>query len=75
MTPRSTTELRVLLALIDRRDASIQELAEELGAPQAELRPATRRLARRGLLRAWHQARTERMLFALTAAGLAATGR
>jgi DNA-binding MarR family transcriptional regulator len=69
----SATELRVLLALVDRRDASIPELAELLGAPPADLRPAARQLARRGLLRSWHLARTEQTLFALTAAGLATT--
>jgi DNA-binding MarR family transcriptional regulator len=68
----SATELRVLLALVDRRDASIPELAEVLGAPPADLRPAAQRLARRGLLRSWHVARTEQTRFALTAAGLAA---
>jgi DNA-binding MarR family transcriptional regulator len=69
----SATELRVLLELVDRRYASIPELAEVLGAPPGDLRPAARRLARRGLLRSWHVARTERTLFALTAAGLATT--
>jgi DNA-binding MarR family transcriptional regulator len=69
----TATELRVLLALIDRRDTSLPELAELLGAPPGDLRPAARQLARRGLLRSWHLARTEQTLFALTAAGLATT--
>jgi DNA-binding MarR family transcriptional regulator len=69
----SATELRLLLALVDRRDASIADLAELLGAPVADLRPAARQLARRGLLRSWHLAMTEQTLFALTAAGLATT--
>jgi DNA-binding MarR family transcriptional regulator len=69
----SATELRVLLALVDRRDASVCDLAELLGAPPADLSPAARQLARRGLLRSWHVSRTEQTLFALTAAGLAAT--
>jgi DNA-binding MarR family transcriptional regulator len=71
----SATELRVLLELVDRRDATITELATALGAPLSDLRPATRRLANRGLLRSWHEARTEQTLFALTPAGLARTGR
>jgi DNA-binding MarR family transcriptional regulator len=67
----SATELRVLLALIDRRDASVAELAKALGAPPADLGPAARQLARRGLVRSWHRARTEQTLFALTATGRA----
>jgi DNA-binding MarR family transcriptional regulator len=69
----SATELRVLLALVDRREATVPELAELLGAPPADLRPAARQLASRGLLRSWYVASTEQTLFALTAAGLAAT--
>jgi DNA-binding MarR family transcriptional regulator len=69
----SATELRVLLALVDRRDASVAELANALSAPPADLAPAARQLARRGLLRSWHLARTEQTLFALTAAGRATT--
>jgi DNA-binding MarR family transcriptional regulator len=67
----SATELRVLLAVVDRREVSIRELAELLGAPPGDLMPAARQLAKRGLLRSWHLARSEQTLFALTAAGLA----
>ena len=69
----SATELRVLLELADRRNASIPELAEGLGRPPGDLGPAARRLARRGLLRSRHVATPEQTLFALTAAGLATT--
>jgi DNA-binding MarR family transcriptional regulator len=69
----SATELRVLLALVDRRDATVRDLSELLGAPPADLRPAARQLARRGLLRSWHVAKTEQTLFSLTAAGVATT--
>jgi DNA-binding MarR family transcriptional regulator len=71
----SPTELRVLLELVDRHDATITELAKALDAPVPDLRPATRRLANRGLLRAWHEPRNEQTLFSLTPAGLARTGR
>jgi DNA-binding MarR family transcriptional regulator len=67
----SAAELRVLLALVDRRDASLDELADVLDAPTADLRPAARQLGRRGLVRSWHLARTEQTLFELTAAGRA----
>jgi DNA-binding MarR family transcriptional regulator len=69
----SATELRVLLALVDHREASVRELAKLLDAPAADLRPAARQLANRGLLRSWHVANTEETLFALTPAGLATT--
>jgi len=69
----SATELRVLLTLDGRRDASVDELANALDAPTADLRPAARQLARRGLVRSWHVARTEQTLFELTAAGRATT--
>jgi DNA-binding MarR family transcriptional regulator len=65
----SAAELRVLLALDDRRDASLAELAEALAAPTADLRPAARQLANHGLVRSWHVARTEQTMFELTDAG------
>ena len=48
----STTELRVLLRLVDR-EAAVPELAEALGHRTGEIRHAGRRLAMRGLVR-WH---------------------
>ena len=47
----SATEMRVLLRLIDHRDAGIGELAEQLGCRPTEITRAGRRLAMRGLVR------------------------
>jgi MarR family len=53
----SATEMRVLLALRDRRDATIAELADVLDTQPTEITRAGRRLAMRGLIR-WHHGGT-----------------
>ncbi len=67
----SATELRVLLALRGRRDASISGLGGGLAGRRADVRRAVRRLDMRGLVRQWHARRTEHSLLAITPAGLA----
>jgi DNA-binding MarR family transcriptional regulator len=70
----SATEMRVLLCLVERRDASIPELATELGTRPAEITRAGRRLAMRGLVR-WHYSRRPgQAMLNITAAGATAIG-
>jgi DNA-binding MarR family transcriptional regulator len=68
----SATELRVLIELAGRRDASIPDLAQALAERPADIRPAARRLEMEGLIRSHHDGRAELVLLAVTAAGLAA---
>ena len=70
----SATEMRVLLRLLERRDASIPELAKELCTGPADITRAGRRLAMRGLVRWQYGRRPEQALLNLTAAGAAAIG-
>jgi len=67
----SATEMRVLLRLVDRRDAGIGELAEQLGCRPTEITRAGRRLAMRGLVRAHRAGRPEQILMEITPSGLA----
>jgi DNA-binding MarR family transcriptional regulator len=66
----AATELRMLLALLDR-DASLSELAEVLGERPIEIRRAGRTLSARGLVRWCHVGRRKETRVELTAAGLA----
>jgi DNA-binding MarR family transcriptional regulator len=66
------TEMRVLLRLFERRDASIAELAEQLGVPPTEVSRAGRRLAMRGLVRTHYAGKPEQMLMEITGSGRAA---
>ena len=70
----SATEMRVLLALLERRDATIAELAGVLDAQPAEMTRAGRRLAMRGLIRWHHGGRPEHALLDGTGAGAATIG-
>ena len=67
----SATEMRVLLRLIDHRDAGIGELAEQLGCRPTEITRAGRRLAMRGLVRTRFAGRPEQTLMEITPSGLA----
>ncbi len=67
----SATEMRVLLRLLERRNASIVELAEHLGIRPTEVTRAGRRLAMRGLVRAHHAGKREEMLMQITRSGRA----
>jgi DNA-binding MarR family transcriptional regulator len=71
----SATEMRLLLRLLEQRDASIAELAERLGARPSEITRAGRRLAMRGLVRTHHAGRPEQTLMEITPSGLATTRR
>jgi DNA-binding MarR family transcriptional regulator len=64
--------MRVLLRLLERRDASIAELAEQLGLRPTEVTRAGRRLAVRGLVRTRHAGRPEQTLMQITRSGRAA---
>jgi DNA-binding MarR family transcriptional regulator len=66
----SATELRVLLRLVDHRDAGIGELAEQLGCRPTEVTRAGRRLAMRGLVRTHQAGRPEQTLMEITPSGL-----
>jgi DNA-binding MarR family transcriptional regulator len=68
----SATEMRVLLRLLERRDASIAELAEQLGIRPTEITRAGRRLAMRGLVRTHHAGKPEQTLMQITRSGRAA---
>jgi DNA-binding MarR family transcriptional regulator len=70
----SATEMRVLLLLLEHRDASIAELTEELGTRPTEVTRAGRRLAMRGLVRWHHGGGPEHALLEVTAAGVATIG-
>jgi DNA-binding MarR family transcriptional regulator len=67
----SATEMRLLLALFERRHATIAELADLLDTFPAEITRAGRRLAMRGLIRWHHGGRPEHALLDGTAAGAA----
>jgi DNA-binding MarR family transcriptional regulator len=66
----SATELRVLLRLVDQRDAGIGELAEQLGCRPTEMTRAGRRLAMRGLVRTHRAGSPEQTLLEITPSGL-----
>ena len=68
----SATEMRVLLRLLEHRDASIAELAEQLGSRPTEITRAGRRLAMRGLVRTRHAGTPEQTLMEITRSGRAA---
>jgi DNA-binding MarR family transcriptional regulator len=65
----SATEMRVLLRLLECRDASIAELAERLEIRPTEVTRAGRRLAMRGLVRTHHAGKREQMLMQITRSG------
>jgi DNA-binding MarR family transcriptional regulator len=65
----SATEMRVLLRLLERRDASIAELSEQLDIRPTEVTRAGRRLAMRGLVRTHHAGKREQMLMQITRSG------
>jgi DNA-binding MarR family transcriptional regulator len=67
----SATEMRVLLRLLERRDASIAELGEQLGIRPTEITRAGRRLAMRGLVRTHRAGSPEQTLIEITPSGLA----
>jgi DNA-binding MarR family transcriptional regulator len=67
----SATEMRILLALLERRDATIAELADVLDTYPAEITRAGRRLAMRGLIRWHHGGRPEHALLDGTVTGAA----
>jgi DNA-binding MarR family transcriptional regulator len=68
----SATEMRVLLRLLEHRDASIAELAEQLDSRPTEVTRAGRRLAMRGLVRTHHAGTPEQTLMEITRSGRAA---
>jgi DNA-binding MarR family transcriptional regulator len=70
-TELSPTEMRVLLAVRDCREATIAELADLLETCPTEITRAGRRLAMRGLIRWHHSGRSEQALLGATAAGAA----
>jgi DNA-binding MarR family transcriptional regulator len=65
----SATEMRVLLALLRRHDATIAELVDALDTDPSEITRAGRRLAMRGLVRWHHGGRPGQALLDGTAAG------
>jgi DNA-binding MarR family transcriptional regulator len=67
----SATEMRVLLALLGRHDATIPELADALDTHPTEITRAGRRLAMKGLIRWHHGGRPEHALLDATRAGTA----
>jgi DNA-binding MarR family transcriptional regulator len=67
----SATEMRVLLALLGRHDATIPELADVLDTHPTEITRAGRRLAMKGLIRWHHGGRPEHALLDATRAGTA----
>jgi DNA-binding MarR family transcriptional regulator len=67
----SACEMRVLLRLVDHRDAGIGELAEQLGCRPTEITRAGRRLAMRGLVRTHRTGRPGQTLMEITPSGLA----
>lgn len=66
----SATELRLLLALVDR-EASLSELAEALGQRPVEIRRAGRSLAMRGLVQWRHVGGRKKTRLGITPNGLA----
>jgi DNA-binding MarR family transcriptional regulator len=67
----SATEARVLLAVRERCDATIAELADGLDTYPTEITRAGRRLAMRGLVRWHHGGRPQHTLLGATVAGAA----
>ena len=65
----SATELRVLLALLDR-GACLSELAEALDQRPAEITRAGRSLSMRGLIRWYHVGRRKQTRLEITSSGL-----
>jgi hypothetical protein len=65
----STTELRVLLQLVDG-SARLAELAPELGQPPVDVRSAARSLASRGLVRWLHAGDRKQTQLEITPIGL-----
>jgi DNA-binding MarR family transcriptional regulator len=65
----SATELRVLLALLDR-GACVPELAEALDQRPDEITRASRSLSMRGLIRWHHVGRRKRRRLEITSSGL-----
>ena len=65
----STTELRVLLALLDR-GACLSDLAEALDERPDEITRAGRRLSMRGLIRWHHVGRRKQTRLEITSSGL-----
>ena len=65
----SATELRVLLALLDR-GACVPELAEALDQRPDEITRAGRRLSMRGLIRWHHVGRRQQTRLEITSSGL-----
>jgi len=66
----SATELRILLAVLDR-EVPVSELAETFGWRSLDIRRAAARLYARGLLRWRHDAGSKEAVFGITRAGLA----
>lgn len=66
----SATELRILLAVLDREVAA-SELAETFGRRSLDIRRAAARLYARGLLRWRHDTGRREAVFGITRAGLA----
>jgi DNA-binding MarR family transcriptional regulator len=67
----TATEMRLLLRLVDRHDAGIRELADQLGSRPIEVTRAGRRLAMRGLVRTHRAGRGGQTLMEITPSGLA----
>jgi DNA-binding MarR family transcriptional regulator len=67
----TATEMRLLLRLVDRHDAGIRELADQLGTRPTEVTRAGRRLAMRGLVRTHRAGRREQTMMEITPSGLA----
>ena len=65
----SATELRVLLALLDR-GACLSDLAEALDARPDQITRAGRRLSMRGLIRWHHVGRRQQTRLEITSSGL-----
>ena len=65
----SATELRVLLALLDR-EACLADLAEVLDERPDEITRASRRLSMRGLIRWHHVGRRKQTRLEITSSGL-----
>jgi predicted transcriptional regulator len=66
----SATELRILLAVLDR-EVPVSELAETFGRRSLDIRRAAARLYARGLVRWRHDAWSGEAVFGITRAGLA----
>lgn len=67
----SATDLRVLLELVDHRDASISELERMLADHHSDVRRAVRDVSVHGLVRAYHGRGTDETLLELNPSGRA----